>query len=79
MDAPQRLLKLAQDFWGRRPLDVPAAVLHGGHVLEALDDLADVRLDLVAAVGPQDDQGRLHPPVAHAGQGSAPHLQRRGR
>lgn len=66
MDAPQRFLKLAQDFRGRRPLDVPAAVLHGGHVLEALVDLANVRLDFVAAVRPQDDQRRLHPPVAHA-------------
>lgn len=66
MDAPERLLKLAQDFWGRRPLDMAAAVLHGGHVLEALVDLADVRLDFVAAIRPQDDQRRLHPPVAHA-------------
>lgn len=66
MDAPERLLKLAQDFWGRRPLHMPAAVLHGGHVLEALVDLPDVRLHFVAPVRPQYDQGRLHAPVAHA-------------
>lgn len=66
VDAPERLLKLAQDFRGRGPFHVPAVVLHGGHVLEAPVDLTDVRLHLVAAVRPQDDEGRLHPPVAHA-------------
>lgn len=75
VDAPERLLKLAQDFWGCGPLHVPAEILHGPNVLEALVHLADIRLHLVAPVRPQDNKSRFHPPVAHSGQRSSPHLE----
>ena len=54
---------------------MPPVVLHGFDVFEAAVDLADVGLDLVASVGPQDDEGRSHPPVPHPGDGSPPHLE----
>lgn len=58
---------------------MPAVVLHGSDVLEAPVDLADVGLDLVASVGPQDDEGRSHPSVSHPGYGAPPHLETTGR
>lgn len=76
VDAPECLLKLAQDFWGCGPLHVPAVILHGPNVLEAPVDLTDIRLHLVASVRPQDNKSRFHPSVAHSGQGSSPHLKR---
>lgn len=79
IDASESLLELAQDFGRRGPLHVPAVVLHGSDVLEAPVDLADVGLDLVASVGPQDDEGRPHPPVSHPGDGAPPHLETTGR
>lgn len=75
VDASERLFELAQDFRGCGPLHLPAVVLHGSHVPEAPVDLADVGLDLMASVGPQDDEHRPHPPVTHSGYGSSPHLQ----
>ena len=67
MDALQSLFELAQDLWGRGPLHVAAVVLHRSDISEALVDLADVGLDLVASVGPQDDEGRPRPSVPHSG------------
>lgn len=75
IDAPECLFKLAQDFGGRGPLHMPAVILHGSDIFEAPVDLADVGLDLVASVGPQDDEGRSHPPVSHSGYGAPPHLE----
>lgn len=75
MDALEGLFKLAQDLGGGGPLHVPAVVLHGAHVPEATVDLADVGLDLVAAVGLQDGEGRSHASVPHSRYSSPPHLQ----
>lgn len=77
VDALEGLFELAQDLWGRWPLQVPSVVLHGSDVFEAAGDLANVRLHFVAPVGPQDDEGRSHPPVPHPGDGAPPHLQTR--
>ena len=74
VDAPQCLFKPPQDFGWRGPLDVPPVVLHGRHVLEAPVHFPDVGLDLVAAVGPEDDEGGSHAPVTHPGDGATPHL-----
>ena len=49
-------------------------VLHGLHIFEAPVDFADVGLDLVAPVGPEDDECSSHAPVAHPGDGATPHL-----
>lgn len=67
VDASERLFELAQDFRGCGPLHLPAVVLHGAHISEAPVDLADVGLDLIASVGPQDDESGPHPPVTHSG------------
>lgn len=75
IDAPECLFKLAQDFGGRWPFHMLAVVLHGSDIFEAPVDLADVRFHLVASVGPQDDEGRSHPPISHSGYGAPPHLE----
>lgn len=78
VDAPQCFLKLAQYFWGCRPLDMSAIVLHRPDVFEAAVDLADVGLDFVAPIGPQDDKGCSHTTIPHSGNGSPPDLEEAG-
>lgn len=77
IDVSHRLLKPAQHFGRRRPLDVFPIILHAADVLEAAVDLADVGLHLVAAVGPKNDESRSHPPVTHPGNCAAPYLKQK--
>lgn len=79
IDVPHGLLEPAQHFGRRGPFDVFPVILHAADVLEAAVYLADVGLHLVAAVGPQDDEGCSHPPVTHPGNSATPYLQQRGK
>lgn len=74
VDVLQSLFKLAQDFGWGGPLHASAVIFHGLHVFKATVDFADVRLDLVASVGLQDDMGGAHTPVSHSSQSPPPHL-----
>lgn len=55
-----------------------AIVFHGANIFEATVDLADVGLDLVASVGPQDYERSAHPPVSHSGKSAPPNLEDMG-
>jgi len=54
---------------------VLAIILHGSHVAEALGDLVDVGLHLVAAVVPEDGESSPRPLVAQPSQGAPPDLR----
>lgn len=71
----ERLFKLVQHFGWRGPLHMLAIILHGSDVAEALGDLADVGLHLVAAVVPEDREGSPRPLVAEPSQGAPPDLR----
>lgn len=77
IDVSHCLLEPAQHFGRRGPLDVFPIILHAADVLESAVYLTDVGLHLVAAVGPQDDEGCPHPPITHPGNCATPYLQER--